>query len=275
MCRKLVNMKDKQSKKDYLYNLFLLKTFYPRIIQIFDSMKSGFVMYDDLSLNQIYISLTEKIDNILNQKEFSDLKKDSPEIYDNLLGISEELDHSWEFLKSDLLYFFGKIEKRCIINKVKEYKLPKETENFIKSVDFAISKHAEKVKKGTNEFCKEVKKLSKDNSKKGTKNQKVEFLEDKSSLVMNDKECQLPPFKNEYFFCVAAYQYPVGEVIDWSKIYETMTGYYAIHFGKPIEKRENWRSVYDTVIRLNERVENVLGIKNLFVWREKTIKRNY
>lgn len=102
---------------------------------------------------------------------------------------------------------------------------------------------------------------------------KVEFLDEESVLKLGDKKCALPPYKNEHFFCRAAFEHQVNEPIDWSIIYEKMTGYYEEHFGKSKDTRQNQRRVYDAMEAINKRVKELLDIEKLFVWQEKTIKR--
>jgi len=102
---------------------------------------------------------------------------------------------------------------------------------------------------------------------------KVEFLDEEVILKLGDKKCALPPYKNEHFFCRATFEHQINEPIDWSIIYEKMTGYYEEHFGKPKDARENWHRVYDTMEAINKRVKELLDIEKLFVWQEKTIKR--
>jgi hypothetical protein len=106
-----------------------------------------------------------------------------------------------------------------------------------------------------------------------TQSDKVEFLDEESALKLGEKKCPLPPYKNEHFFCRAAFEQQINEPIDWSIIYEKMTGYYGEHFGKSKDTRENWHRVYDTMEAINKRVKELLNIEKLFVWQEKTIKR--
>jgi hypothetical protein len=105
------------------------------------------------------------------------------------------------------------------------------------------------------------------------KGEKTEFLDNEVLIKFENKKCSLPPFKNEHFFCRATYEYPINEPVDWSIIYEKMTGYYEQYYGKPQNKRENWRIVYDAMEALNKRVKEVLGIEKLFTWKEKTVQR--
>ncbi len=102
---------------------------------------------------------------------------------------------------------------------------------------------------------------------------KIEFLDEESALKLGDKKCALPSYKNEHFFCRAAFEHQINEPIDWSIIYEKMTGYYEEHFGKSKDTRENQRLVYDAMEAINKRAKEAWDIEKLFVWREKTIKR--
>ena len=98
----------------------------------------------------------------------------------------------------------------------------------------------------------------------------VEFDDNEAVLACGSKRCQLPPFKNEHYFCRAAFEYPVNEPIDWSLIFERMTGHLK---GEEDLPKNGWRKVYDTMEAINKRAGDVLGVPNLFVWREKTVTR--
>lgn len=98
----------------------------------------------------------------------------------------------------------------------------------------------------------------------------VEFDDNEAVLVCGNKRCQLPPFKNEHYFCRAVFEYPTNEPIDWSLIFERMTGHLK---GEEDLPKNGWRKVYDTMERINKRAGDVLGLPNLFVWREKTVTR--
>jgi hypothetical protein len=104
----------------------------------------------------------------------------------------------------------------------------------------------------------------------------IKYDDEKAILEIGSQKCQIPPYKNEHYLCRAMYEHAVNEPIDWSAIYEKMTGYYEVFYGKPPETRENWRLVYDAMEALNKRVKELTGTEdNLFGWQEKTIKRNY
>ncbi len=101
----------------------------------------------------------------------------------------------------------------------------------------------------------------------------VKFIDKEAVLVMGNKKCSLPPFKNEHFLCRAMFKHAKGKPVDWSEVYEMITGYYTDSYGKPPKTKENYHSVYDPVQQINERVKKDLGIEKLFGWREMTITR--
>jgi len=101
----------------------------------------------------------------------------------------------------------------------------------------------------------------------------VKFFDKEAVLIKGDKRCSLPPFKNEHFLCRAMFKHSKGKPVDWSEIYEMITGYYEDSYGKPPKTKENYHRVYDPVQQINERVKKDLGIDKLFDWREMTITR--
>lgn len=114
------------------------------------------------------------------------------------------------------------------------------------------------------------------NKKNDLKSAEIKYDDDNATLEIGNKKCQIPPYKNEHYFCRAMYEHGTNEPIDWSGIYEKMTGYYEAYYGKPSATRANWRVVYDTMDALNKRIKEVVNTDDeLFIWQEKTVKRNY
>lgn len=106
--------------------------------------------------------------------------------------------------------------------------------------------------------------------------QKINFDDDKAIIQIGERLVPLPPYKNEHYFCRAVWEHKVNEPVDWSSLFEKMTGYYEAYYGKPPQIRENWRLVYDVVRSVNSRVKEVAKTDDsLFTWQEKTVKRNY
>lgn len=101
----------------------------------------------------------------------------------------------------------------------------------------------------------------------------IKFIDKEAVLVMGDKKCPLPPFKNEHFLCRTMFKHAKGKPVDWSEAYEAITGYYENSYGKPPKTKENYHRVYDIVQQINQRVKKDLDIDKLFDWREMTITR--
>lgn len=108
------------------------------------------------------------------------------------------------------------------------------------------------------------------------KDLEIKYNDNGANLEIGDTVCQLPPYKNEHYFCRAIFSYDVNKPVDWSEIYEAITGYYEKYYGKPQKVKENWRIVYDAMEAVNKRVQKVIKTNDkLFTWQEKTVKRNY
>lgn len=95
-----------------------------------------------------------------------------------------------------------------------------------------------------------------------------EFYDSKSLLKINSRGVPLPAFTNEHYLCRVMFEYMVGEWVDWSVIYEKMTG------NEPNNEVKNSRMVRDAMYALNERVREIAKIdKDLLDWKNKSLKR--
>jgi len=98
----------------------------------------------------------------------------------------------------------------------------------------------------------------------------LHFEDDEAAIYIMGKKCALPPYKNEHDFCRAMFKRPVDKFIDWSVIYEEMTG------GDFENSEKDKRIVQDTMYRINKRIKKFCHTDNdLFTWKIKTVKRNY
>jgi len=108
------------------------------------------------------------------------------------------------------------------------------------------------------------------------KSVQISYDDDEPAIKIGKQNVALPPYKNDHYFCRTIFEHTANEPVDWSVLYEKMTGYYKAYYGKPQQTRENWRLVYDAMRSVNTRVKELLKTEdNLFTWQEKTIKRNY
>lgn len=93
------------------------------------------------------------------------------------------------------------------------------------------------------------------------------FNAESGLVTLGSRTCQLPPFQNEHELYRAMATYPIGKPVDWSLLHAAMTG----------ELIKDWRKdkkmVYDAYDQLNARLLAELGIENLFVWENKTIRK--
>jgi hypothetical protein len=107
-------------------------------------------------------------------------------------------------------------------------------------------------------------------------NNKVEFDDEKATLKIGKYNISLPPYKNEHYFCRTIFEHGLNEPVDWSILYEKMTGYYEAYYGKAQQTRKNWRLVYDTMRLVNKRIKEHLKTReDLFTWQEKTVRRKF
>jgi hypothetical protein len=99
----------------------------------------------------------------------------------------------------------------------------------------------------------------------------VSFKDTEAQITAGSSICQLPPFQNEHDFCRVMFQYKVGEAIDWSAIFEKMSGNAEV-----IGNEANKRTVQDTMYAINNRIKKYFNTEdNLFTWKNKSIKRNF
>jgi hypothetical protein len=106
------------------------------------------------------------------------------------------------------------------------------------------------------------------NNKTITVAEKLVFNDKNGIVTLGEKSCQLPPFKNEHCFYRAMAAYPIGEPVDWSLVYTAITGMQDVR-----DVAKDKKMVYDTYEQLNARISNDLGIDQLFVWKDKTIRK--
>ena len=154
----------------------------------------------------------------------------------------------------------------CFSNSVEsEIESQKTLENIFKETKIKLKKLREIKSSLSDEKLEEE-----DNIKVILSSEEIDFNDEKAKIVVGKKNCQLPPFMNEHFFCRAMFEYLPEEFVDWSTIYEKMDS------KEPDNKIKNKRTVQDTMYAVNDRVkETIKTDESLFTWKEKSIKRNY
>jgi len=113
-----------------------------------------------------------------------------------------------------------------------------------------------------------------DISKINLSDNNISFDDDKAKIIIGKKECQLPAYKNEHYFCRAIFQHPVDEFVDWSIIFENMDK--TLNSGNKKDSTKDKRSIQDTMYAINKRIKGVVNTDDdLFTWKDKSVKRNY
>ncbi|KKQ46459.1 MAG: hypothetical protein US63_C0001G0027 [Candidatus Moranbacteria bacterium GW2011_GWC2_37_8] len=94
------------------------------------------------------------------------------------------------------------------------------------------------------------------------------FFDSKALIKINTQDIPLPAYANEHLLCRVMFEYMIGEPVDWSIIFEKMTG------DEPKDKNKNSRMVRDTMHAVNERIHELAKTeRDLFEWKNKCIKR--
>lgn len=100
------------------------------------------------------------------------------------------------------------------------------------------------------------------------KNFSSKFSDKTATIQIGKEKIQLPRTKNEHCFCRVAFRYSVEELVDWSEIYQEMTGIEIDNLGQ----KDLWRKVYDAMESINKKVGKKLGMK-LFEWNSTSARR--
>lgn len=102
----------------------------------------------------------------------------------------------------------------------------------------------------------------------------VTFDSIEAKISVEGKNCQLPPYKNEHSLCTAMFEYRKGEAVDWSEVFEKMSGFTRTPTGR--NTKNDTRSVQDAVYAVNTRVRETFHTEDdLFSWQSKSVIRNF
>ena len=166
---------------------------------------------------------------------------------------------------------FGILEKEKVINGYKKVKaMPFEAYSF-EELDTLVPEETEF--EYYHVFFVDRDKLSELFPKEDSSNNDLrsEFVSKSSFIRINGKAILLPPFKNECALCEVMFKYGINEPVDWSLVYESMTG---DRFDEIKDTEKEKHSVSDAYRAINKRVIEA-GFDNLFVWKDKAIRRLY
>ena len=118
---------------------------------------------------------------------------------------------------------------------------------------------------------KEVKKLIEEKTEAPL--EKIKFIDTEAAIVAGTHRCNLPPNKNEHYLCRAMFARKINEPVDWSIIFEEITG---SEMGAEGLSEPEKKSIRDTMFLLNERIKSCFNTKRRFLKRRSgTIIRNF
>jgi hypothetical protein len=251
-----------------------------RIIEVY--FKNGQKIDD--TLNKQYENLCDEIRILIYKNDLSPRLKEAYEKpFNSLFSAGKELEKSKITLKDkmdSLRDLYGDIQKLLLVydvNDNQDNEISK-IENYLDEIESKV-KTAEKLKLEPSTKKIEITKIPplKLNDPKGCspilktslKSVQINYNDDEPAINVGNKKVSLPPYKNEHYLCREMFERKINESVDWSIIYEKMTG-------EESTDKENWRTVYDAMNALNKRIQEICNTDNsLFTWRGKMIKRNY
>lgn len=109
---------------------------------------------------------------------------------------------------------------------------------------------------------------------KSLKGRKITYDETKQIIFIDAIPCTLMPSRNESDLAKVMFKKEIGQFVDWSILYEEITGIEALGIDKQNQKRQ--KMLRDTKDRLNKHIKHVVNTEdNLLSWKNKSISRNY
>jgi hypothetical protein len=99
------------------------------------------------------------------------------------------------------------------------------------------------------------------------------FIDETGILKLGETSIELPALKNEHLLCRVMFKQPINKMVDWSAVYEEMSGEELNKVSFPDEYWKAWHSLYSTTKALNTRVNERLGIERLVKWKDNTLQR--
>lgn len=166
----IVRLTDKQKEtnklvKDELERLRtiqMLMIYFGKICQVYDTVASGDIGFDDGHINRMYLLLTIRFERLLEQKGFEQLREQKPDIYETLMGNYEDIDMAYEFLRPELWNFYGKLERLWLeaVDGLGAFELKQDEQKLLDDTDGAISAHRKHKTKLNAAFDKKLDEIS-------------------------------------------------------------------------------------------------------------------
>ena len=147
-----MNMKTPSKDDELKYNLFFLKLYYEKALEILESIKGPSLIKIGWtkSLNETYCEFVGEIERILKMPEFKELKNEAPCLSQSLSGELTEIDYTWNEYKQNLYSFLNKINKQFleVTNKSTEIDI------FLKEIEETTNENVKGLIKENHEILK-------------------------------------------------------------------------------------------------------------------------
>ena len=112
---------------------------------------------------------------------------------------------------------------------------------------------------------------------------KIDFNDAEATVIVANRKSWIPQALNEHLLCRVMFDAPVRTAVDWSVIYEKMTGNDPHRKGSKSKSRSaakeieaHTRMVRDAMHAANTRLQHDLNTKDeLFLWENKSVIRQF
>lgn len=99
-------------------------------------------------------------------------------------------------------------------------------------------------------------------SRENKQEQKLVFDSTSSKIIYGNKFCSIPIGTYEYYLCKVVFEQPLGTKIPEEDVFEVLDR---------AKLEEGSRTIYDAVLRINNKVEKSIGLKKLLINRRSVI----
>lgn len=196
-------------EEDFKRNLYILLLFYRQLIELLEIFFSGDLLINDDELNIIYLKICYKIEKILENQGFENLKDLEWKPFKRLIFSEEDYaKEEWEYLgKMNCYNFINSLEDIFIRNGENKYPLDAEDQKLLDYIkDYIIKYYNYKKnyeKKWLNNIENNVNKLKQNKNKhyENIKEFSLEFIQDEEikNLLIKDWKEAIIAFKNRLF----------------------------------------------------------------------------
>lgn len=280
---------------EYQQDIFLLRLFYNRVISILDAVVSSGVVIEDDKLDFAYVKISSLIEKLLGKPNMKEWQKNAPELYETLLGNSQEIGEGWQYSRSDVTKYYAKLQKEWMLNSNTEFELDENLTKMFDEIDELIDAHKKAARDAANNWHQRANAFAKDFRKKQgvyidkqpkpkddipddddlfeqeqeatskpdksvDEKLKVRFDAKASKLTYGNKECKIPDETLEFYVCKLAFKNRRVAAKELDILDAAGTS------------ESSKRPVYDAHLRINKKVKKHLGLEKLLNYKAAKIR---